>query len=263
MKNYSRLISLIKERSSPLAPLPVELPPAWAQAAAGKAALGGVKAYLFDVYGTLFISAAGDIGEEGRKGAVPPEDLAFFKAAVEESHRQSRLAGIEYPEVDAAKIWGDEEKALRYELAINPVWPMPGAMETIRTIADKGAVLGIISNAQFFSPLLFPAFFGKTPEQLGFDPGLLIWSYREGEAKPSPRLFAKAAARLTELGIKPQEALYTGNDMKNDIESAAAAGFRTALFAGDGRSLRLRERAPRPGIPNLVIGDLQFLAAGR
>jgi putative hydrolase of the HAD superfamily len=33
--------------------------------------------------------------------------------------------------------------------------------------------------------------------------------------------------------------------MLNDIQGAASAGFKTALFAGDRRSLRLRENDPR------------------
>jgi putative hydrolase of the HAD superfamily len=35
--------------------------------------------------------------------------------------------------------------------------------------------------------------------------------------------------------------LYIGNDIRNDIWPADRLGCRTALFAGDARSLRLRE----------------------
>ena len=59
-------------------------------------------------------------------------------------------------------------------------------------------------------------------------------------------------------GISAAEALYVGNDMLNDITPAHALGFRTALFAGDARSLRLRENDERvAGIePDLVLTDL-------
>jgi putative hydrolase of the HAD superfamily len=144
---------------------------------------------------------------------------------------------------------------------------MPGAAETIGKLKDSGVVLGIISNAQFFSPLLFNAFFGKDPAEMGFDPRLLIWSFEEAEAKPSARLFEKALARLKVLGIKADEAVYTGNDIKNDIIPAAAAGFKTVLFAGDRRSLRLRDMDPlrtktisgEQTVPSFVIRDLQSL----
>jgi putative hydrolase of the HAD superfamily len=196
-------------------------------------------------------------------GSGAAENSAFFREKVKEIHEKAKAAGIAFPEVDAAEIWGGggagREKALRYELETNPVWPMPGARETIETLAGKDAVLGIVSNAQFFSPLLFDSFFGKTPEEMGFAQELLIWSYAEGEAKPSPALFAKMKERLAARGIAPGEALYTGNDMKNDILPAAGAGFKTALFAGDARSLRLRGMNPARGLPDLVLEDLRDL----
>jgi putative hydrolase of the HAD superfamily len=274
----------------------VELSPAW-EALIPKKTIGGIKAFIFDLYGTLFVSGAGEIGaahEIGPNPAMirdpaavgPPagEDPAFrsmkryFHDAVTAFHEKAKAAGNAFPEVRVEEIWAgyngpvpaawgqvlsSRERAVLYELAVNPVYPMPGAAETIDALKDRAVVLGIISNAQFFSPLLFNAFFGKSPLEMGFDPGLLVWSFEEREAKPSARLFEKARRRLNELGIKPDEAIYTGNDMKNDIVPAAAVGFRTALFAGDRRSLRLRDMDPAKAgsgeIPPFVIRDLQSL----
>ncbi|MEQ8837627.1 MAG: HAD family hydrolase, partial [Lacipirellulaceae bacterium] len=62
--------------------------------------------------------------------------------------------------------------------------------------------------------------------------------------------------------ITPAETLYVGNDMRNDIWPAAKVGFKTALFAGDERSLRLREDEPnrdqRPE-PDAVVTELDQL----
>jgi putative hydrolase of the HAD superfamily len=123
--------------------------------------------------------------------------------------------------------------------------------------------LGIISNAQFYTPLLFEAFFGALPEKIGFDPELLMYSFEMGEAKPSSRLFNKAASVLAGRGINARNCLFVGNDMFTDIWGAQSAfsegeGFQTALFAGDGRSLRLREADKRIGNcrPSLVIRHL-------
>jgi putative hydrolase of the HAD superfamily len=233
-----------------------------------------IRAALFDIYGTLFCSAAGDIAsgadEYGTAENLDPlaalfnrtgaELRAYFRAAVEKRHRESPHP---YPEVRVEEIWtafleeagasatftGDgEELALRYELAVNPVYPMPGVLETLRALKRRGCILGIISNAQFFTPLLFDAFFGAGPGELGFDPDLLIYSFEAGEAKPSAALFAGAVERLGERGISPESCVYTGNDMLNDIYAAAGAGFKTLLFAGDRRSLRLRG-FPREGGP--------------
>jgi putative hydrolase of the HAD superfamily len=84
---------------------------------------------------------------------------------------------------------------------------MPGAAQTIAALREAGLVLGIISNAQFFTPLFFEA----------------------------------AAGALAARGIAPAECAFVGNDMLSDIYGAANAGFQAILFAGDSRSLRLRE----------------------
>jgi putative hydrolase of the HAD superfamily len=268
-------IRLIRAVSAPLPPLPLPDLSADLEALALPAApaLRGIRAAIFDVYGTLFISAAGDIGASAEAPAAPPlsdslETLAgeyglsaaelrgCFRTAVLERHEALR-GKTACPEVRVEELWaeflarrggepeGAWELALRYELAVNPAWPMPAAAETLALLRNRGLVLGLISNAQFFTPLLFEAFFGGSPEALGFDSGLLTYSFELGEAKPSPGLFAPAKKRLETLGLKPENALYVGNDMLNDMYAASRAGFKTVLFAGDRRSLRLREADPR------------------
>lgn len=289
----AELAGIILSRSLPMAPSPPPpLPPDWDL----PPDTGPVKAVLFDVYGTLFCSAAGDIGTGEKPGTGAPdrrkkllEELAaeyapelsgaalrdYFERGVRAFHRE--LAGkTPFPELRVEELWacflrdrgeGGElprkarRLALRYELAVNPVYPMPGAEETIRGLAKDSRILGIISNAQFYTPLIFEAFFGAPPEALGFDPALLIYSFETGEAKPSPGLFRRASERLAELGAVPGQCLYVGNDMFKDIYGAASAGFRTVLFAGDGRSLRLREgEEPVRGLkPSRIIRRLTEL----
>ncbi|MDR2258397.1 MAG: hypothetical protein LBE14_04515, partial [Treponema sp.] len=210
----------------------------------------------------------------------------YFQGRIRKIHGE--LSGrTPYPEVRVEEIWarflresggpgqprrgrdgGAEaarELALRYELAVNPVYPMPGAREAIARLHRNRCVMGVISNAQFFTPLLFDAFFGGLPEDLGFDPALLIYSFEMGEAKPASRLFARAADRLAELGIGTEQCLFVGNDMFTDMYGAVSAGFRGVLFAGDGRSLRLREgdervRGLKPSRIILSLADLPPLA---
>ena len=272
----AELAGIIRTCSCPMEPSPPPpLPPGWE----ALPDTGPVEAVLFDVYGTLFCSAAGDIGT-GEPGAAGPgrkekllEELAgeyapglcgpelrdYFERGVRLFHRE-RAAYTPFPELRVEELWarflqdrgesGDLQRkarklALRYELAVNPVWPMPGAAETLGALAKAPGILGIISNAQFYTPLLFEAFFGGPPEALGFDPSLLIYSFEAGEAKPGPGLFRRAADRLAEQGLRPGQCLYVGNDMLKDVYGDASAGFRTALFTGDGRSLRLRDGEER------------------
>lgn len=257
-----------------------------------------VKAVLFDVYGTLVQSAAGEISlhTEGERsspfyrlaesidGQIPFDRVeaiaeAFYEQ-IEELHAAKSAFGVSYPEVDIITVWhalverfpelgnggqgGDFAQArwlaLRYELEANPVAPMPGALETIQGLRSAGILLGVISNAQFYTPLLFPLLFGGNPEELGF--AHTIWSYLEGEAKPSIALFERGADWFRKAyNLEPDQILMVGNDMLNDIAPAAQVGMRTALFGGDRRSLRLRGEDPRArGVePNLVITALTQL----
>jgi putative hydrolase of the HAD superfamily len=91
---------------------------------------------------------------------------------------------------------------------------------------------------------------------------LIIWSYKTGEAKPSPRLFEAARRRLETLGISAGDCAYLGNDMLSDIYGAARAGFKAFLFAGDGRSLRLREGEDlvKGLVPHGIIRSLEEFA---
>jgi putative hydrolase of the HAD superfamily len=292
----ARYVNLIREQSSPLEPEKVMLDPTW-EALTGSPVLArtdkgeqGIRALLFDLYGTLFISAAGDIAEVSpseNSERVPEEMKSFFRQRVGEFHEEEKKKGNLWPDPAVEEIWADysgsvpaawglcagagrppqenRELALRCELALNPVYPMPGALELIRALAGRGFTLGIISNAQFFSPLLFDAFFSGSPEELGFEGELLIYSFAKNEAKPSPRLFREARSLLARRGVKPEETLYVGNDMKKDILPASGAGFRTALFAGDRRSLRIREDDPACASlkPDFVLKDLQSILPGR
>jgi putative hydrolase of the HAD superfamily len=279
MSSMKPLEDIVQNLCLPLEPLPTDMVARLNQ-------LHDVKAVLFDVYGTLFVSGSGDVGTaaatdtaealtQALEAAHYQDDLEkagergkdLLKAEVLEWHAASRAAGIEFPEVDIAKIWKKvvvrlrkdgilnparldiepiRQLALEYECLVNPVWPMPDGLETLRNLKERGFVLGIVSNAQFYTPLLFSAFFEQDLDDLEFDPDCCIWSYKELKAKPSADLFPKAEKYLKRNhGVKLSETVYVGNDMLNDIYCASRAGCKTVLFAGDQRSLRLRESDDR------------------
>ena len=275
------MVELIRQLSAPLAPRPV------AGCLPRLARIGGVRGVLFDVYGTLLISAAGDIGsgaaswqakraamtaaldDAGVAGAAPgaPAMVAALEAAIRAEHTAARARGVAYPEVDLRELWrrllpgagtaAVERAAVSYECRTNPVWPMPGAAAAVAALQTRGPV-GIVSNAQFFTPLVLAALLPG----VRLDPRLTVWSFAEQEAKPSPRLFAAAAARMARhCRLQPRELVMVGNDVRNDLLGARAAGLRTALFAGDARSLRLRRDDPRCAAvcPDLVLTGLSQL----
>ncbi len=248
-----------------------------------------IKCILFDIYGTLFISESGDIGQARQLarrsnkiasllrdwGTDSPVDRVIqrFLDAIEAEHQKLKLRGNRYPEVQIDQIWMDvlnlstldqaRAFALEYELIVNPVYPMPRLKEMLEACHAAGVVMGVISNAQFYTSYLFEWFLGSQMQHLGIDPELTLLSYKYGCAKPSMQLFETARKRLESRDIAPHQALYLGNDMRNDIWPAARAGFKTALFAGDARSLRLRNDHPRCRElePDLIVTDLNQIRA--
>lgn len=288
------LIARIRALSRPMDPVPTEL-------SSRLTRMRRLGAVLFDVYGTLFVSGSGDIGEVAgaqnqaalaealraaglagdleKAAAAGSQALSARLAAAQEARRRE---GIEYPEVEIQSVWREvladlgqqglihgeisrgaaERVAVEYECRVNPVWPMPGLRDLLEHLRAKGLVLGLVSNAQFYTPLLFNALLGHSPEGLGFDPFLCIWSCALREAKPSARLLERALTVLEERhGVPPRRTLCVGNDLLNDIRPAAQCGCRTALFAGDARSVRLRKDDERcAGLePDAVVTDLREL----
>lgn len=257
--------------------------------------LGPIKSVVFDIYGTLIISGTGDISlaenedrstqlkaalaQAGINAVAKDTPLADrFHAAIKAAQNQRRADGIEYPEVEIREVWTDfltalsaegpsfevptgetlERLAIDYECRVNPVWPMPNLAPCLASLAAQGLTLGIVSNAQFYTKLMFPAFMGVPLADLGFALDCCVYSYSEREGKPSTALYEKLATRLKARGIKPNETLYVGNDLRNDVWPAQLAGFKTALFAGDKRSLRWRKEDARLESvrPDAIITDL-------
>jgi putative hydrolase of the HAD superfamily len=273
MYEYNRLLDYIE----PLSPLPTPLNPI------GKLE-ENIQCILFDVYGTLFISASGDISiarEQSRQTQhlknlldryqikkKPKMVLNEFFSAIDIEHKRLRKKGVDFPEVEIDRIWTrvleiDDHDAVRafaveFELIINPVYSMPNLEKMLSGCKKSKVLLGIISNAQFFTPYLFNWFLDSSPEDLGFQSDLIFYSYKSGHAKPSPFMFEAAAKNLRNMGIFSNSVLYVGNDMLNDIYPAKRVGFKTGLFAGDARSLRLRENHPKCQnlSADLVITDL-------
>lgn len=272
----------IRRLLSPLAPVPTELKPELNS-------LPGVRVILFDVYGTLLISASGDI-----EAAHVPDPERFFTEAVhaaglrakgalgaklrekiQHRHALARAAGSDYPEVDILSLWRelaeellidvpDEQQlgrlAIEYEGRVNPVWAMPGFPEVVSALSPHLA-RGVVSNAQFYTPLALEVVADQSLAQLGFRPDYCAWSYACGVAKPSPRLLGSVLAVLARDGIRPDQVVMVGNDMIKDVAPARALGCRAVLFAGDQRSLRadpvrLRDPATRP---DAIITELKQL----
>jgi len=93
-------------------------------------------------------------------------------------------------------------------------------------------------------PLILEYLFGTTLSSMGFRELLTYWSFAHRIAKPSPYGFEQIAERAhAQYGIAPHEILYIGNDVRNDIIPAKRVGFKTCLYCGDVRSLKLHPKS--------------------
>lgn len=253
----------------------------------------GIRHIVFDVYGTLVTSGAGEIGIDptgptvktrafqvvvdrygGRDLSAERVERSFFDR-ITAIHEQLRTVAVPQPDIDIRVVWRDvaeelfpgtftdetiEEIALSYELAANPVALMPQAKNVLDALSQSYP-LGIVSNAQFYTPLILATLLG---EELSHWFDRAVWSYEIGVAKPSRAIFDRYITLLnehTDRPISPREILYVGNDMRNDVLTAGDAGWRTVLFAGDSRSLRLRDPDHQKAlsIPDAVITTLNQL----
>jgi putative hydrolase of the HAD superfamily len=263
-----------------------------------------IKAFVFDVYGTILVSASGDIDEsvistenlqeafsasgiELAESLTDPdlalaEILGDFKQLIRQNHQAAFSEDKPYPEINILEIWEeilmDHQHRNRillngplcikcftfvFEVLSNRIYPMPGMKEVIHLLAEKKFPLGIISNAQFYTPVILNFFLHGTiseSEQVNpFDSDLTVFSYQHQRSKPDAFLFELLKNQIRKkYGIYADEILFIGNDMFRDIYPASLAGFKTALFAGDTKSLRLRQERPelKKVTPDYIVTSL-------
>ena len=222
----------------------------------------------------------------------PPEALMdLYIGEIKKTHRRKHARGVFSPEVKIERIWlrilkkleakgykpiadGEEiglDLALRVAYFFDDAYQTkalyPGAQETLEGVRRLGLRQGIISNAQFYTPIALNMLLRRKkseradPMRRLFDRRLVYFSYRLGVSKPNPLAFERAKVRLHAMGIEPDRVLYVGNDVLNDMLAARAAGFRGVLFAGDRESLNLRKDRPEcAGFrPDAVIKSLPQL----
>jgi len=219
--------------------------------------LPGIHAVLFDVYGTMVDSGTDPFRANPERplrhqiknllryaGFEPccPRAYDFvldaWRERIEHAHRLAREHGVDYPEVDIRNIWRQALKlgiqrgwitgdintvlitriAIEFEGARNPVTLMPGIINTLARLRQRGIKMGIVSNAQFYTPLILQILFGASLAKLGFDRSLCIWSYRFGRAKPSPDLLNLALKRLEQKHGRKVSNKEVARELKMDLE---------------------------------------------
>jgi len=200
---------------------------------------------------------------------------------------KARRPGIANPEIKVEEVWNtiilmlkrhgfqpDPASGMNDDLSRHVAYAYnffslgrrlyPGITEALSGLRDASITLGIVSNAQFYTPIDLTLLIRDQSEGIYedfnelFDPDFTIFSFEWGAAKPDMLLFRKLYDALYERDILPQQTVFAGNDLALDVEPAAVAGMKTALFTGDSRSAYFHDREGAV-LPDIVFSSFNEL----
>jgi FMN phosphatase YigB (HAD superfamily) len=134
-----------------------------------------------------------------------------------------------------------EKVAYFFQSSLQGLEAEENALEAVRALFQVGIRVGVVADAQRFTPVQMLRAFRRqgtlpTLDEL-FDPALVTLSYREGIRKPSRSLYQHALERFRRVGIAASQVLMVGTRIRDDLAIAKEFGMRTALFAADRTSL--------------------------
>ncbi|MEA2582063.1 MAG: putative hydrolase of the superfamily, partial [Thermomicrobiales bacterium] len=132
--------------------------------------------------------------------------------------------------------------------ALKEATPLAGAVETVRTLAEKGVSLGIVSSA------VHHPFLEWTLERFGILDAFAVvtTSASSGYYKSRPEIYWQTLQRL---GAVPGESVHVGDSKRFDVGGAQRAGMRAILVAAD------HDGPGVPGpVPDLVLPSLRDAA---
>lgn len=128
--------------------------------------------------------------------------------------------------------------------------PMPGAVSTVRAIAQAGVRLGVVSSA------VYHPFLEWTLEEFGIKDlfTAIVTSASAGYYKSRPEIYLHAAGLLS---TQPRQMVHVGDSLRYDVGGAGRAGLGTVWLqlpdkSGDGSEY----------MPDLTVSTLEGAAPG-
>jgi putative hydrolase of the HAD superfamily len=143
---------------------------------------------------------------------------------------------------DAAAVAEGVETLMRATL--DEATPIPGAVGTVRAVAETGTPLGVVSSA------VYPPFLEWALERFGIRDVFadVTTSAGAGFYKSNPEIYRRA---LAALGATAERSVHVGDSYRYDVAGARRAGLKTVWLRTD--SARLPEEGPPP---DLTIASL-------
>ena len=215
-----------------------------------------IRALLFDVNGTLIDIETDEWMEEAYRAIghfLTYQGISLRRAEVRDLYfqimKEQFAASKEvYPEFDVVAVWKEvlHRSATAYTRSLGPekllqmplflaqlqrgisrkrLCAFPQTQEVLAQLKTRHR-LAVVSDAQSVYGLPELRAVGLADY---FEPIIISGDY--GYRKPDPRLFQAA---LNEVQVRPDEAIFIGNDRVRDIQGARQLGMKTILFCPNG-----------------------------
>ncbi len=201
--------------------------------------LADVKAVLFDLDDTLYDreSAIGAVAHAqylGFRDCLPGVTEAGFveRFLAVDNHGYCDKSRLFRTLAAEWRLGADTAEAMHrqfWEMLYRSCRLPEDALATLLALRERGRKLGVITNGLAVTQR-------RKLEGLGIAELLdaVVVSEAEGIAKPEPEIFLRACARC---GVRPQEAVYVGDNPETDITGAVAAGLIPVLKLTSYRSV--------------------------
>jgi putative hydrolase of the HAD superfamily len=162
-----------------------------------------------------------------RLGLAPEEfDTRWYSELA--TLRETRPFADVLAQLDVTPEGAEEVVSLRREVTRQGLVPVPGAVDTITALRERGLKIGLITVCSEDVPLLW--------EETSFH-GLFdveVFSATCGLRKPDPRIYRLA---LDRLGVEPEEALFVGDGANDELPGAERAGMTALQLRAPGEPL--------------------------
>jgi putative hydrolase of the HAD superfamily len=138
---------------------------------------------------------------------------------------------------------------LEYRAVVSTRTVPPENLQALADLKSRGLKLGLVSNAHFLPALMLEDF-----ERLGLveHMDVIVTSSQLGLRKPHPAIFEHL---LGALDVAPEEALFVGDKVREDVVGPKKLGMRAALT----HQFRQEEVDGADVEPDVVVGSLAEL----
>lgn len=183
-----------------------------------------MKALLFDVYGVLIPEASPEVSQPMVAASGIAPELFWEAYWAERPDYDAGLSGREYWQRVERRVGqpiSDIDAVIAQDVATNRDW-IPAMRSYLTTLFDAGVRTGLLSNniIELVDDLeaSYPDFLTRFHTR--------VWSCQVGLAKPDPRIFDLAIAKM---GVPASDILYI-DDRRENVMVATTRGMLGHVF---------------------------------